>query len=96
MKKMPFKMKGNPMQRNFGISPLNKTSKEGRKRVEQYASGEKQVTVKGDTRSYDELLALAKKAEADGATDVAKKLRDKAAKKKSEMKAAQDYLDTSI
>ena len=89
-------MKGNPMQRNFGISPLNKTSKEGRKRVEQYASGEKQVTVKGDTRSYDELLALAKKAEADGATDVAKKLRDKAAKKKSEMKAAQDYLDTSI
>ncbi len=96
MKKMPFKMKGNPMKRNFGISPLNKTSKEGRKRVEQYASGEKQVTVKGDTRSYDELLALAKKAEADGATDVAKKLRDKAAKKKSEMKAAQDYLDTSI
>ena len=92
----PFKMKGNPMKRNFGISPLNKTSKEGRKRVEQYASGEKQVTVKGDTRSYDELLALAKKAEADGATDVAKKLRDKAAKKKSEMKAAQDYLDTSI
>ena len=89
-------MKGNPMKRNFGISPLNKTSKEGRKRVEQYASGEKQVTVKGDTRSYDELLALAKKAEADGATDVAKKLRDKAAKKKSEMKAAQDYLDTSI
>ena len=96
MKKMPFKMKGNPMKRNFGISPLNKTSKEGRKRVEQYASGEKQVTVKGDTRSYDELLALAKKAEADGATDVAKKLRDKAAKKKSEMKAAQNYLDTSI
>ena len=89
-------MKGNPMKRNFGISPLNKTSKEGRKRVEQYASGEKQVTVKGDTRSYDELLALAKKAEADGATDVAKKLRDKAAKKKSEMKAAQNYLDTSI
>ena len=89
-------MKGNPMKRNFGISPLNKTSKEGRKRVEQYASGEKQVTVKGHTRSYDELLALAKKAEADGATDVAKKLRDKAAKKKSEMKAAQDYLDTSI
>ena len=96
MKKMPFKMKGNPMKRNFGISPLNKTSKEGRKRVEQYASGEKQVTVKGDTRSYDELLALAKKAEADGATDVAKKLRDKAAKKKSEMKAAQNYLDKSI
>ena len=96
MKKMPFKMKGNPMKRNFGISPLNKTSKEGRKRVEQYASGEKQVTVKGDTRSYDELLALAKKAEADGATDVAKKLRDKAAKKKSEMKAAQEYLDTSV
>ncbi len=96
MKKMPFKMKGNPMKRNFGISPLNKTSKEGRKRVEQYASGEKQVTVKGDTRSYDELLALAKKAEADGAADVAKKLRNKAAKKKSEMKAAQDYLDTSI
>ena len=96
MRKMPFKMKGNPMKRNFGISPLNKTSKEGRKRVEQYASGEKQVTVKGDTRSYDELLALAKKAEADGATDVAKKLRDKAAKKKSEMKAAQDYLDKSI
>ena len=89
-------MKGNPMKRNFGISPLNKTSKEGRKRVEQYASGEKQVTVKGDTRSYDELLALAKKAEADGATDVAKKLRDKAAKKKSEMKAAQNYLDKSI
>ena len=89
-------MKGNPMKRNFGISPLNKTSKEGRKRVEQYASGEKQVTVKGDTRSYDELLALAKKAEADGAADVAKKLRDKAAKKKSEMKAAQNYLDTSI
>ena len=84
------------MKRNFGISPLNKTSKEGRKRVEQYASGEKQVTVKGDTRSYDELLALAKKAEADGATDVAKKLRDKAAKKKSEMKAAQNYLDKSI
>ena len=96
MKKMPFKMKGNPMKRNFGISPLNKTSKEGRKRVEQYASGEKQVTVKGDTRSYDELLALAKKAEADGATDVAKKLRDKAAKKQSEMKAAQNYLDKSI
>ena len=96
MKKMPFKMKGNPMKRNFGISPLNKTSKEGRKRVEQYASGEKQVTVKGDTRSYDELLALAKKAEADGATDVAKKLRDKAAKKKSEMKAAQNYLDKSF
>ena len=84
------------MKRNFGISPLNKTSKEGRERVEQYASGEKQVTVKGDTRSYDELLALAKKAEADGAIDVAKRLRDKAAKKKSEMKAAQDYLDTSI
>ena len=96
MKKAPFKLKGDPMKRNFGISPLNKTSKEGRKRVEQYASGEKQVTVKGDTRSYDELLALAKIAEADGATDVAKKLRDKAAKKKSEMKAAQNYLDKSI
>ena len=94
MKKMPFKMKGNPMKRNFGISPLNKTSKEGRKTVEQYASGEKQVTVKGETRSSDELLALAKKAEADGATDVAKKLRDKANIKLREQQSAKDYLKT--
>ena len=38
----PFKMKGSPMQRNFGISPVK--DKEGRKTVEQYASGKKEVT----------------------------------------------------
>ena len=85
-----FKMKGYSYP---GTSPLK--NKEGRKTVEQYASGEKQVTVEGETRSSDELLALAKKAEADGATDVAKKLRNKANKKISEGKAAKDYLDTT-
>jgi len=78
-----------------GWSPFNNTSKEGRERVEQYASGEKQVTVEGETRSSDELFALAEKADADGASDVAKKLRNKANKKLSEGKAAQEYLDTN-
>ena len=95
MARSGFKMKGNPMQRNFGISPLNKTSKEGREIVEQYASGEKEVTVAGDTRTAAELLALANKAEKAGNTKAAEEMRDKAAKKASEKKAAQSYLDTT-
>jgi len=67
-------------------------NKGGREVVEEYASGKKEVKVKGDNRSSDELLALANKAEADGALDSAKKMREKAKTKKSETKRAKDYL----
>ena len=37
MKKAPFKMKGNPMKRNFGISPMKKDPKKNIiKRVKDY------------------------------------------------------------
>ena len=90
--KEPFKMKGNPMQRNFGISPVKD---KGREVVEEYASGEKEVTVSGDTRSAVELLALANKAEKAGNKEAAKKMREKAKTKKSEKGRAQDFLDQS-
>ena len=83
-------MKGNPMKRNFGISPVKD---KGRKVVEEYASGEKEVTVSGDTRSAAELLALANKAEEEGNKEAAKKMREKAKRKKSEKGRAQDFLD---
>ena len=83
-----FKMKGSPMQRNFGISPMK-----DRETVEQYASGEKEVTVSGDARSSAELLALADKAEKDGNMSAANKMRNKASKKVDESKSAQNYLD---
>ena len=86
-------MKGNPMKRNFGISPVKDKNKEGRKVVEEYASGEKEVTVSGDTRSAAELLALANKAEEEGNKEAAKKMREKAKRKKSEKGRAQDFLD---
>ena len=67
--------------------------KGGRGVVEQYASGQKEVTVSGDARSADELIALANKAEKEGAKDAAKKMRAKANRKKSEKGRAQDFLD---
>ena len=81
-------MKGNPMKRNFGISPVKN---KGRNVVEEYASGKKEVTVKGDTRTATELLALANKAEKAGNKDAAKEMRDKAKRKKFEQ-----TLDQSI
>jgi len=83
-------MKGNPMKRNFGISPAKD---KGREVVEEYATGKKEVKVSGDTRSSDELLALANKAEKEGAKEAAKKMRAKAKRKKSERGRAQDFLD---
>ena len=83
-------MKGNPMKRNFGISPVKD---KGREVVEQYASGQKEVTVSGDTRSADELISLANKAEKEGNKEAAKKMRAKAKRKKSEKGRAQDFLD---
>ncbi len=89
----PFKMKGSPMQRNFGISPVK--DKEGRKTVEQYASGKKEVTVKGDKRSSAELTSLSEKARKDGNTKAADAMLAKANKKKKERGSAEDYLNTT-
>ena len=98
----PFKMKnsglktsaksGSPMQANYA-SPAK--TDEGRETVKKYASGEKEVKVKGDTRTAAELSALADKAEKDGNKSAADTMRDKAARKTSEKKAAQSYLDTT-
>jgi hypothetical protein len=90
MARSGFKMKGNPMQRNFGISPM-----QSRETVELYASGEKEVVVKGDERSSAELISLSKRARKDGNTKAADLMLAKANKKISEKKAAQDYLDTN-
>ena len=89
MKKAPFKMKGDPMKRNFGISPVKD---KGREVVEEYASGQKEVTVSGDTRSAEELLALANKAEKAGNKEAADKMRAKAKQKQSNQKDAQNFL----
>tara|TARA_R110002012_G_scaffold190372_1_gene357953 strand:+ start:1495 stop:1800 length:306 start_codon:yes stop_codon:yes gene_type:complete len=99
---MAFKMKGHSLP---GINQKGYKSKinegkpgapkaeSGRKVVEDYASGKKEVTVGGDTRSAAELLALANKAEKEGNKEAAKKMRAKANNKKSEKVRAQDFLN---
>jgi len=93
MARSGFKMKGSPMQRNFGISPVK--DKEGRKTVEQYASGEKEVVIKGDKRSSAELISLSEKARKAGDTKAADAMLAKANKKKEERGRAKDYLNTT-
>jgi hypothetical protein len=85
MKRSGFKMKGYDYP---GTSPM-----QDRETVKQYASGEKEVTVKGDPRTAAELNALADKAEKDGNKSAADEMRDKASKKTSEGKRAKSYLD---
>ena len=89
--KGPFKMKGSPMQRNFGIgtSPVEKS--EGRETVRQYAEGEKHISPEG--RSPAELRALADKAEADGNTDAANSMREQANNAERERESAKKTLN---
>jgi len=70
-------------------------SEEGRKEVASYASGEKEVTVKGDKRSSAELTSLSEKAREAGSIKAADALLAKANKKKEEKGRAQEYLNTT-
>ncbi len=56
MKKAPFKMKGNPMKRNFGISPMKKDPKKNIiKRVKDYFKSKSlDETVKRHDKSVSE------------------------------------------
>ncbi len=56
MKKAPFKMKGNPMKRNFGISPMKKDPKKNIiKRVKDYFKSKSlDETVKRHDKSVTE------------------------------------------
>ena len=89
----PYKMKGFSYP---GLSPMkgkSKTNKEGRETVEQYASGEKEVVLKGDKRSSAELTSLSERARKDGNIKAADLMLAKANKKKEEQGRAQDYLN---
>ena len=87
MKRSGFKMKGYTYP---GQSPM-----QDRKTVEQYASGKKEVVIKGDKRSSAELISLSEKARKDGNTKAADLMLAKANKKKKEQVRAQDYLNTT-
>ena len=87
MKRSGFKMKGYSYP---GVSPM-----QDRKTVEKYASGEKEVVIKGDKRSSAELISLSERARKDGNTKAADLMLAKANKKIEEQGRAQDYLNTT-
>ena len=85
MKRSGFKMKGYDYP---GTSPM-----QDRETVKQYASGEKEVVLKGDKRSSAELISLSERARKAGNINAADILLAKANKKKEEQERAQDYLN---
>ena len=60
----PFKMKGNPMQRNFGISPVRK---DGAGYADTVASAKRDDTMQDtvDSGSFDQAFASARKSGAE-------------------------------
>ena len=55
MKKAPFKLKGDPMKRNFGISPAKKTTEGGKLLDEVEVSGGKAGKSRAQ-REYDKMI----------------------------------------